>query len=214
MAFADTVRMDTREDHEQAERSPFIVSLLSGDLDRRAHVELLQALLPVYQTLESILLAQSGEASLSVFDDRRLDRHDRIASDLRALGQDPAPEGAQLAASQSYVRVIEAASVSPQRLLAHHYTRYLGDMAGGRVIASRLRSEYAVDPAALTYYDFSSLDDIHGYRKQYKVHLDEVPWTAAEQAEFTEECRLAYRANSQLFAELAALTSAAVDLPA
>lgn len=90
-------------------------------------------------------------------------------------------------------------------MLAHHYTRYLGDMAGGRVIASRLRSEYDIDASALTYYDFSGLDDVHQYRKQYRESLDEVPWTEAEHAEFVEECRLAYRANTQLFGELASV---------
>jgi len=209
MAFADTVRLDTRIDHERAERSPFIVSLLAGELDKRAHVELLRSLLPVYQALEQLLLVQSEDASIQLFDDRRLDRRGRIAADLRTLGHEPeATDLTALPASRAYVRAIREAAVSPQRLLAHHYTRYLGDMAGGRVIASRLRSEYGIDAAALTYYDFSGLDDVHAYRKQYKVNLDEAPWSEAEQAEFTEECRVAYRANSQLFAELGALVTA------
>lgn len=171
--------MDTRLDHERAERSPFIVGLLAGELDRRAHVELLRALLPVYQALEQLLLIQGEEASISLFD--------------------------------AYVSVVREAAVSPQRLLAHHYTRYLGDMAGGRVIASRLRREYDIDQSALTYYDFGGLEDVHSYRRQYRSRLDEVPWTAAEQAEFIGECSLAYRANSQLFGELATATGMSVD---
>jgi len=209
MAFADTVRLDTRIDHERAERSAFIVSLLAGELDARAHVELLRSLLPVYQALEQLLLVQSEEASIALFDDRRLDRRARIAADLRTLGQEPdAADLVQLPASRAYVRAIREAAVSPQRMLAHHYTRYLGDMAGGRVIASRLRSEYGIDASALTYYDFSGLEDVHAYRKQYKVTLDEAPWSPAEQAQFIEECKVAYRANSQLFAELGALVTA------
>ncbi len=212
MGFADDIRMDTRLDHERAERSPFVVGLLAGELDRRAHVELLRALLPVYQALEQLLLIQGEEASISLFDDRRLDRRGRIADDLRTFGQNPASvDCAQLPASRAYVSVVREAAVSPQRLLAHHYTRYLGDMAGGRVIASRLRSEYDIDQSALTYYDFGGLEDVHSYRRQYRSRLDEVPWTAAEQAEFIGECSLAYRANSQLFGELAAATGMSVD---
>lgn len=206
MGFADAVRMETRADHESAERSPFIIALLAGELDRRAHVEFLASLLPVYQALEQLLLVQGEDASIKVFDDRRLDRRARIAADLRTLGDDPDLDSVQLPASRVYVRTVREAAASPQRLLAHHYTRYLGDMAGGRVIASRLRSEYDLDASALTYYDFSELDDVHHYRKQYRVGLDEVPWTDAEQAEFVEECRLAYRANTQLFGELASVT--------
>lgn len=208
MAFADTVRLETRIDHERAERSPFIVSLLAGELDKRAHVELLRSLLPVYQSLEQLLLVQGHDPSIDLFDDRRLDRRGRIAADLRTLGHDPdATDSIGLPASRAYVRAIREAAVSPQRMLAHHYTRYLGDMAGGRVIASRLRSEYGIDPSALTYYDFSGLDDVHAYRKQYKVNLDDVPWTDLEQAQFIEECKVAYRANSQLFGELGALVA-------
>ncbi len=207
MAFADTVRLDTRIDHERAERSAFIVRLLAGELDERAHVELLRSLLPVYQALEQLLLVQSQEPSIALFDDRRLDRRARIAADLRTLGQEP-DAAEQLPASRAYVRAIREAAVSPQRMLAHHYTRYLGDMAGGRVIASRLRSEYGIDPSALTYYDFSGLEDVHAYRKQYKVNLDEAPWTDEGKALFIEECKVAYRANSQLFDELGALVAA------
>ncbi len=202
MGFSDTVRQDTRVDHEQAERSAFIVSLLGGELDKRAHVELLKALHPVYRELERSLVEQSGQPSIDLFDDRRLDRCERIADDLRTYGVDADTEGS-LSASRAYVELIHDAAQSPQRLLAHHYTRYLGDMAGGRVIASRLASQYGIEPSALTYYDFSGLDDVHAYRKQYKVHLDEAAWTEAERAEFIEESRRAYRANSELFADLA-----------
>lgn len=202
MSFSDTVRADTQEEHEQAERSAFIVSLLGGELDRRAHVELLKALHPVYRELEQNLVGQSAESSVALFDDRRLDRTGRIAADLRTYGIDVDHER-PIAASQAYVELVRASAQSPQRLLAHHYTRYLGDMAGGRVIASRLRSEYGIEPDALTYYDFSGLDDVHGYRKAYKEHLDAAPWSQAEQTEFIEESRRAYRANSELFADLA-----------
>ncbi|MDQ1306872.1 MAG: hypothetical protein QG671_2704, partial [Actinomycetota bacterium] len=47
MPLSDAVRQQTRDDHERAERSPFISALIGGHLHRRAHAELLRSLLPV-----------------------------------------------------------------------------------------------------------------------------------------------------------------------
>ncbi|MDQ5975681.1 MAG: hypothetical protein QG661_2890 [Actinomycetota bacterium] len=214
MPFSDAVRQQTRDDHERAERSPFIGALIGGHLHRRAHAELLRALLPVYVALEQELAAHAEEASIGLFDHRRLDRRDRIADDLRTVGQDPVSASATLLpATSSYVGIVRASVASPQRLLAHHYTRYLGDMAGGRIIASRLMSQYDIAPEALTYYDFSALGDVHHYRRQYKAILDLVPWSDVERAEFVAECIVAYRANAILFDELAAHTGMSTGAP-
>lgn len=205
MTFMTEVRERTRAAHDAAERSTFITALLDGRLDRRAYVELLRSLAPVYRALEQGLRATADESSVALFDHRRLDRYDRIRADLAYFGQDPDRCARRpLRASDAYVTAVRDATSTPQRLLAHHYTRYLGDMAGGRIVASRLSSEYAIDSAALTYYDFSGLGDVRHYRRRYTDLLDLVPWSEEERREFVDQCLLAFALNASLFAELAA----------
>ncbi len=200
-AFCATIKERTAAAHERAESQAFIRSLLNGELNVRSLVLLLEHLEPVYEELEGQLRLLNEDASVALFDHRRLDRRPRLRADLRRLGRRttsvPGP------ATLEYVRVIRASAASPQRLLAHHYTRYLGDLAGGQVIARLVERHYGVASRQLTYYDFSDLGDLVHYRKQYRALLDLLPWSTAEQAEFITECEVAYEANSRLFCELA-----------
>lgn len=199
--LSDTVRERTRMAHEQAESRPFIVGLMSGGLDVRSYVNLLGGLAPVYDAMETHLRSQADDPSISRLDDRRLDRHARMVADLSSFGQ-LADRRDLLEASAAYVKAVEAAAQSPQRLLAHHYTRYLGDLAGGRAIARSLHTNYAVPLEQLSFYDFSEIGDVVPYRRHYKEQLDSMPWTESQKREFIDEALLAFGLNADLFDEL------------
>jgi heme oxygenase len=199
--FATSVREATREAHENAEAAPFVQQLLAGSLQVRHYADLLLSLEPVYDAMEQQFRAHADESSLALFHHRRLDRHARIVHDLAGLGQRPGSRPVPDAAYE-YVDAVHDAACSPQRLLAHHYTRYLGDMAGGQAIAARLRSHYGLEPDALTFYDFSDLGDLVHYRRRYKDLLDLVPWSEAERADFIDESKRVFALNFALFTAL------------
>lgn len=191
----------TRLAHEQAETKPFITGLLSGSANVRCYVRLIGALLPIYRELEEQMRRCNDDASIALFDHRRLDRSARIRDDLRGFGQDPDSALAS-PATRRYVAAIGDAAASPQRLLAHHYTRYLGDLAGGQAIARCVMTHYDVDPGKLSFYDFSDLGDVVHYRRRYKSLLDLVPWSAGEKEQFIVEAEKAFELNAALFDEL------------
>jgi heme oxygenase len=199
--FATTLREATREAHDSAETSPFIQQLMSGALQARHYADLLLSLEPVYDAMEQEFRAHSNKSPVALFDHRRLDRHARIVHDLAGLGQRPRSRPLP-AAVDTYVEAVHEVAASPQRLLAHHYTRYLGDMAGGQAIAAKLRNHYTLGPEVLTFYDFSDLGDLVHYRRRYKDMLDLVPWSDAERAEFIDESKRVFALNSALFDSL------------
>lgn len=207
--FATTVREETRTAHDSAESVPFIQQLMAGSLQVRHYVDLLLSLEPVYEAMEEEFRAHADEPSVALFDHRRLDRHARIVHDLAGLGQRarsrPLPPEVD-----AYVEAVREAAVRPQRLLAHHYTRYLGDMAGGQIIATMLSRYYDLPPEVLTFYDFADLGDLVHYRRRYKDLLDLVPWTEAERAEFIAESQRVFHHNSGLFAALGARVSGSI----
>jgi heme oxygenase len=211
MVLSRQVREATLADHEYAESRPFITALMAGQLHVRAYVELLAAMAPVYQAMEAQFRVHADEASICLFDHRQLDRFDRIRADLASFGQ-PAVRQHTLTSTQLYVSAISRAASAPQRLLAHHYTRYLGDMAGGRAVASVLHRTYGIPMSQLSFYDFSGLGDVVHYRRRYKHLLDLVPWTDAERQVFIDEARLAFRLSANVFDDLA--DSQGLDLPA
>jgi heme oxygenase (biliverdin-producing, ferredoxin) len=200
-AFSLRLRESTREAHDRAESQEFIQRLLDGSLHGRAVTALMRALMPVYVELERQLARFAEDPSVVLFDHRALDRAERLHADLVAAGI--GAQGTPSPAVRHYVEVIEASAQSPQRLLAHHYTRYLGDLAGGQVISRLVQRHYDIASERLSYYDFSELGDTHHYRRTYRALLDLVPWSPSEQAEFIAECEVGYDANALLFAELA-----------
>ena len=210
-AFIDEVKRATLQVHDESKESLFATSLMAGELDPSAFAQWLLALLPVYTTLETSLIAQRSDPWIHIFDHRKLDRRRRIANDLQFLGFDPDTSPSTLPASSAYSSVVQEASQDPVRLLAHHYTRYLGDMIGGRVIARCLDEKYGIDAAGRTCYDFSELGDVFHYRKQYRVLVDLMPWSTDERSRFIDETQAAYRVNRLLFDELAVATGCADD---
>lgn len=199
-AFTGELRAATSAAHDAAETQEFIQRLMNGALNVRALVYLLESLLPVYTVLERQLKTRGSDVTLALFDHRALDRAERLRSDLDLFGS---PERVtDSPAIAAYVDAISASAGCPHRLLAHHYTRYLGDLAGGQAISRLVQRHYGVSADYLTYYDFSDLGDTQHYRRTYRALLDLLPWTPTEQAEFIAECGVAFEANSRLFAEL------------
>jgi len=197
--FCERVKAATARLHDQAETRPFISSLMGGSLNVRAYARYIQALQPVYQVLEEVM-RDLEDPVVGVFDHRGLDRSDRMIADLLSFGLSAGDRVS--AATRNYREAIAASAADPHRLLAHHYTRYLGDMAGGQAVSRLMQRHYNIDRVSLTFYDFSALGDTHHYRKQYKNLLDLLPWSPIEQAEYIAESQVAYQLNIELFDEL------------
>ncbi len=200
--FCEKLKVETAQAHRSAESRPFIRDLMAGHMNRRAYARYIWSLLPVYDTLERCM-QESTDSTIAIFDHRGLDRSTRMQADLQRFGL--LHSTGTLESTKEYASAIQSAATSPQRLLAHHYTRYLGDMAGGQAISRLMQRHYDIDASYLSFYDFSELGDLHHYRKQYKLLLDLLPWSPTEQAEFIGESESAYWLNVALFDELAEL---------
>lgn len=201
-SFVDKMKQETWKEHEASKDSDFAVSIMSGEFGPRGFIEWQRALYPIYLKLENILKKNRNNSVLHIFDHRKLDRTQRIYSDLQKLGIDPILEPSPLKTIAPYVAAIQNASSVPQRLMAYHYTRYMGDMNGGQVIARAMENICGIDKDALSCYDFSEIGDAYHYRKQYKTLLELSPWTEEEREAFIDEAKIAYARNADMFDEL------------
>lgn len=201
--FVDRMKKETWDEHEASKDSAFATTIMSGELGKQAFIEWQRALYPVYETLESILKKmRKTDPTIHIFDHRKLDRKDKIYNDLLKMGVDPIEIPSHLNTVPEYVDSIKEASKSAPRLMAYHYTRYMGDMNGGQVIAMQMNKVYGIDMEELSCYDFSEVGDLYHYRKQYKTLLELVPWTEQDRESFIDEAKNAYAVNEKLFNEL------------
>jgi len=196
------MKKETWDEHEASKDSNFAISIMSGELGKEGFIEWQRALYPIYVILEDILKKNRKDPVLHIFDHRKLDRAERIFDDLQKLGADPVKNPSPLKTVPPYIAAIEKASESPQRLMAYHYTRYMGDMNGGQVIARAMENVCGIDREALSCYDFSEIGDGYHYRKQYKTLLELSPWTEEEREAFIDEAKIAYARNADFFEEL------------
>lgn len=196
----------TLKAHTNAEGSIFMTSLLGGDADRHAFTALTAQLWSVYTALEQAARAARRADFARTILDPRLERREFLERDLATLlGRDWADKIQLLPATGRYMtRLAEIANPESAHLvIAHHYVRYLGDIAGGQVIAKRMQSLYGIEPEALSFYDFSAIGPIPPYRNNYKAALDQLPLSPAQREEMLEEAARAFQYNSDIFADLA-----------
>jgi heme oxygenase len=197
--FHQSVRRSTLEAHQRANHSPFMDALFDGRLAVADYARLVEQYLFVYGALESVsdALAEDPVAGPFVIDTLR--RRARIAADLDFFRvSDPEP----LPSTERYAARIREVADWPAGFVAHHYTRYLGDVAGGQAVAALLPRRYGVTGGGTAFYDFSDLGPVPRFREHYRALLDAAPWDEDERARVVDEVKRAYELNIAMFHDL------------
>ena len=104
-----------------------------------------------------------------------------------------------LAAGELYAsRISEAAEGDGARLIAHAYTRYLGDLSGGQILQRLLARSLELRPAELSFYDFPRFSDLDALKADYRKALDQAGALAADPQAVIEEGAIAFSLNIDL----------------
>ncbi len=203
--FSAVVRSATFEDHERAAVSQFMTALFGGHLPLAAYTEMVAQHYYAYAVLEDAGAALRSHPVAGGFVDDALRRLPSLEIDLTTL------LGAQWrsfvrpgAATRAYCdRLASVCVEQPERFVAHHYTRYMGDLSGGLMIGRRARQTYGFEAGAgAAFYEFDDIADPVAYKDAYRDRLDRVPWSDDERAALLDEVRVAYRLNTEVFDEL------------
>ena len=199
--LSDALRAATAAAHQRAESATFVDDLLSGRLDVASYRRLTEQLYFVYRAIENVGDELAENEVARAVADERLRRTDRLRSDLVVLGAD-VDALVPLPATRLYVDAIVSTRTDPVRWVAHHYTRYLGDLSGGQVIRSRMKLHYGIGDDALSFYAFDGIDKLKRYKDDYRTRLDALPLDADSVQRLLDESVGAFDLNEKLFAEL------------
>ena len=190
------LRERTAAAHADAESAPFPLALSQGRVTAAGVVGLLQRLLPLYDALEQTGMGWVDDPDIGPLLVPGLERTERLRSDLASLGA--ATTTASVAALGYASRVRDVGSRSAPAYLAHHYTRYLGDLSGGQIINHALVTHLGLE---LSFFAFPELRG-PAVKRDYRAHLDSLAWSPRRQEEAVIEADLAFRFNQALAAEL------------
>ncbi|MGO1971903.1 MAG: heme oxygenase (biliverdin-producing) [Propionibacteriaceae bacterium] len=202
--LAAQMREGSRAEHEAAEESPFMAALLGGEINAAGYLAYLERMALVYAELERVGgdLADDPIAA-AVLDDALL-RGTALAADLTFWRARTGADAIDSPAADAYVAAVGEAANWGGQFVAHHYTRYLGDLSGGQAIGRIIARTYGLtDGAGTAFYAFAEIPKPKPYKDGYRARLDALPLSAGEQTRVVAEVRRAFRLNQAVFAELA-----------
>ncbi|TDD82712.1 biliverdin-producing heme oxygenase [Actinomadura darangshiensis] len=202
--FSARLRAATWSDHGDNETSAYMSALVEGRLDRDEYAVLVAQLHPVYDLLERAADRMASDPVAGPFDLAGLRRRDALEADLAFFyGPRWRSRIEPNAATARYCdRIREVCSEWPGGFVAHHYTRYLGDLSGGQYIGVQVRKtlDLSAGDDGVRFYRFPGKPK--AYKDRYRAMLDAAPWDAAEQSRIVGEVKAAYRLNAALTEEI------------
>lgn len=203
-SLAEHLRASSSTPHRDTETRSFITELMSGELSLADYTRYLGQYAWVYEALEQLVDRVSQVDRIEIFDPA-LDRLPAIESDLAALGvQDWRKAHPPLPATTEYIAHLQSlTSADRVRCLAHHYTRYLGDLSGGQAIAALVARHYGAAPEQLGFYRFDAINNIVQYKRAYRDRLNALALAQVEIDALVAEVDAAFTYNGAVFDGLA-----------
>lgn len=198
-SLSAAMRQDSTDQHDAAEQSPFITELLSGRVNEQGYVDYLLRLRAIYDALESAVRERRADPLVGAVYDPALERLDAIDADL-AHWAPSADRDVDSPAVRAYCDRF-ADSHWGGVLVAHHYTRYLGDLSGGQAIGRILGRSFGLDAEGLAFYDFPMRPK--PYKDAYRARLDGLGLDGDDIDRVVGEVKLAFGLNQRMFDELA-----------
>jgi heme oxygenase len=201
--LSTAMREGSRTEHEAAEGSTFMAELLDGRLTAEAYADLLLRLRRVYAALEEVVTEHRDDPVVAAVHDPALERLAAIDADLAHWAPGVDPDSVDSPAATAYVDRIRAGAAWGGLLVAHHYTRYLGDLSGGQVIGRVLQRTFDLpEGTGVRFYDFPQIAKPKPYKDGYRARLDALDLTPSEVERVVDEVRAVFSLNQAVFEEL------------
>jgi heme oxygenase len=210
--FSQALRERTWSGHGESEGAGFMHDLMTGTGTREDYVALVVQHYIVYEAIESAAERFRDNPEARPFLSDQLTRMPALEADLAfLLGDDWRGQIAPLPTTERYVariREIEAEGWAGG-FVAHHYTRYLGDLSGGQAIGRLMKRHFGFETNGILFYLFDQIADPKAFKETYREQLDAAAWDAVERERVIDEVIYAYRLNTELFEDLSAAKAAA-----
>ncbi|AXE85464.1 biliverdin-producing heme oxygenase [Streptomyces sp. Go-475] len=205
-SFSTLIRSASREQHEEVRASTFLSDLLGHKLGVDAFARYTEQLWFVYGALESGAEQLAADPVAGPFVRPELFRMASLEQDLEYLRGPGWRSGiSALPATLEYAeRVTECARGWPAGYVAHHYTRYLGDLSGGQIIRDTAEKTWGFSRKGdgVRFYVFEEIPNPAAFKRSYWELLDAVPGDELERQRVVAECKRAYALNNAVFRAL------------
>ena len=107
-------------------------------------------------------------------------------------------------ATKKYVaRIQEIAKENPKLLIAHQYTRYLGDLFGGQMMGGMASKSLGLsDGKGIDFYKFDDIPNTTDFITQWYTKLNDLDLTTEEKEAIVDEANYVFALNIEILEEL------------
>jgi heme oxygenase len=171
--------------------------------EEKSFRQLVKSLYFVYEAMERAF-EETADERVRALDFPELRRLPSLEKDMAFFfGADWRASARPSAATQAYVASIEqAAAKQPELLIAHQYSRYLGDLFGGQMMSNMASKSLGLKSDGLAFYTFDSIPSASTFISTWYSRLNELELTDVQKEEIVEEANVVFRHNIAIFDEL------------
>ena len=203
--LATMLREGTKKSHTMAENVGFVKCFLKGVVEKKSYRKLVADLYFVQSAMEEEMEKLKDHEILSKIYFPILNRKQSLESDLQFyFGNNWEKEIKISDSAKDYVaRIREISQTQPELLVAHSYTRYLGDLSGGQILKKISQKAMNLsDGEGTSFYEFADISDEKAFKDTYRQAMNDLP-VDMEMAELiVEEANDAFGLNMRVFQEL------------
>jgi heme oxygenase len=202
--LAPMLREGTKKSHSMAENVGFVKCFLKGVVEKSSYRKLVANLYFVYSAIEEEMEKLQQHPVVSKIYFPELNRKHALEQDLYFYYGANWRQEIQLSpAGEAYVaRIREIAATAPELLVAHSYTRYLGDLSGGQILKNIAQRAMNLNDGGTAFYEFRTIDDEKAFKNLYRQSMNELPIERETAERIVEEANAAFGMNMKMFKEL------------
>ncbi|GIH23780.1 biliverdin-producing heme oxygenase [Acrocarpospora phusangensis] len=210
MGFSEVLRAATWSDHASAEDDGYLKSLMAGRLSPEAYGAMVAQHYFAYLALDGAAKALADHPVAGAFVFPELYREEALVRDLTTIfGANWADHIEPSKPTQTLVARINQVADRPGGYIAHHYTRYLGDLSGGQFIRMELQKIYGYGRGGGVDFYYFDIGSLPRFKDEYRRRLDALDLDEAGQQRIIRETKLAYQLNTEVLGDLGRLARAA-----
>ena len=205
LPFAQKIRKETSQAHKLAESSNFVKGILRGVMDMESFANMQAGMYLVYEAMEEELDRHKDHPLVRQVHFPELSRTEVLQQDMQFLyGDDWRNQVKLTPVRRKYIeRIRQLGEQNPELLVAHSYTRYLGDLSGGQVILKIARRSLGLkNRDGLRFFDFDEIEDSKSFKKEYRNRLNNLQLSEIQERGIIEEAKNVFALNQSLFEEL------------